>query len=144
MAEILGTTVGVLSLSIQVCQELVSYYQHYKDQDSKLGDIHRDVNILSNTLRCIQTSLLKPHYQQLDTIILVDNSITACAAAIRRLEELLNKCHQATVPADFKERMKVLTRRAVFPFYQSTINDLRDAVKGLQNNLVVAVQTLQL
>jgi uncharacterized protein YaaN involved in tellurite resistance len=143
MAEVAGTAVGIISLGIQVCQGLVSYYQDYKGQDEKVGDILRDVLTLSNTLEAIQNCLSKLNSSQLDTIAQAEDSIMVCAAAVTRLNQLLAKCRQTAVPADFKERIQVLTRKAAFPFCQSTIKDLKDAVKGLQTNVVIALQALQ-
>lgn len=144
MAEIVGTVVGVLSFGIQVCQGLVSYYQSCKDQDEKVNDVLRDVDQLSITLANIQSCLSKLHDGQFQAISQVSDSVIACGAAIVRLNQLLAKCHQTAVPVDFRERMGVLTRRAVFPFQQNTIKDLRDTVKGLQTNLLVALQVLHL
>lgn len=144
MAEVAGTAVSVISLGLQVCQGLCSYYQAYKGQDEKVADILQDVSILSNTLEAIQRCLSKLNPTQLDTIAQVEDSVIMCAAAIKILEQLLAECRRTAVPADFKERMQVLTRKVAFPFRQSTVKDLRDTVKGLQTNVVLALQTLQL
>lgn len=144
MAEILGTAVGVVSLGIQVCQGLVSYYQSYKGQDEKVDDLLRDVDQLSITLETIQNCLSKPHFQHFHATSQVNHNIILCGAAILRLNHLLTKCRQSVVPADTRERIKSLARRVVFPYHQNTIKDLRDTIKGLQNNLLVALQALHL
>lgn len=144
MAEVAGTAIAIISLGIQVFQGLVSYYQDFNSQDEKVTDILGDMNTLSNILEAIQRCLSKLNSRQLDIITQTQDCIIACASAITKLDQLLAKCLQTTVPADFKERMRVLTRKALFPFCSSTIKDLRDTVKGLQMNIVIALQTLQL
>ena len=67
-----------------------------------------------------------------------------CTAAVTKLDHFLARCRQTAVPVDLKERMQVLTRKAEFPFRQSNIEDLKDTVKGLQTNFVIAQQALQL
>lgn len=144
MAEVASTAIAIISLGIQVCQGLVSYYQDFNSQDEKVTDILGDMDTLSNILEAIQRCLSKLNSRQLDTITQTQDCIIVCASAITKLDQLLAKCLQTTVPADFKEPMRVLTRKAMFPFCSSTIKDLRDTVKGLQMNVVIALQTLQL
>ena len=144
MAEVAGTAVGIISLGLQVCQGLVSYYEAYQGQDEKVADILRDVSALNSSLKAIQRCLSKLKSGQLDTIAQAGDSVVECAAVIKRLEALLAECHRTTIPADFKERMKILARKAAFPFRQSTIKDLKDTVKGLQTNIVVALQILEM
>ena len=144
MAEVAGTAVGVISLGIQVCQGIISYYEAYKGQDEKAADILQDVSTLSKTLEAMQNCLSKPSLRQLDTIAQAEDSIAVCASAVKRLEQLLAECRQTAVPTDFKERMQLLTLKVAFPFRQSTIKDLRDTVKGLQANVCSALQALQL
>lgn len=144
MAEVAGTVVSVISLGLQVCQGLVSYYQDYQGQDEKVADILRDVSTLNNSFEALQHCLSKLNPGQLDTIVQAGDSVIECAAAVERLKQLLAECHRTAIPADFKERIQILARKAAFPFRQSTIKDLRDTVKGLQTNVIIALQTLQL
>lgn len=144
MAEVAGTAVSIISLGLQVCQGLVSYYQTYQGQDEKVADILRDVSSLKKSLEAIQRCLPKLNSGQLDTIAQAGDSVIECAAAVKKLEQLLAECHRTAIPADFKERMQILARKVAFPFRQSTIKDLKDTVKGLQTNVVIALQILQL
>ena len=144
MAEIAGTAVGIISLGLQVCRGLVSYYEAYQGQDEKVADILRDISALNSSLKAIQRCLSKLSSRQLETIAQAGDSVIDCAAVVKRLERLLAECHRTTIPPDFKERMQLLARKVAFPFRQSTIKDLKDTVKGLQINVVVALQNLEM
>lgn len=43
----LGTAVGVVSLGIQVCQGLSSYYSAYKGRNSKIDNVYEKINGLT-------------------------------------------------------------------------------------------------
>jgi hypothetical protein len=145
MAEVAGTAIGVISLGIQVCQGLVSYYQAYRGQDEKIRDILCDVRALSNTLEAAHACLSKADSARLVAISQAEDSIVACAVAIDRLEQLLKRCRQTTSPtATASEQIQLAFRKAAFPFRQSTIQDFSETVKGLQANVSLAIQTLQL
>lgn len=144
MAEVAGAAVGIISLGLQVCQGLVSYYEAYQGQDEKVADILRDMSALNSSLRAIQRRLSKLNSGQLDTIAQAGDRVIECEAVVKRLERLLAECHRTTIRADFKEGMQIRARKVAFPFHQSTINDLKDTVKGLQTNVVVALQILDM
>lgn len=59
MADIAGTAVGIISLGIQVCRGLVSYYHEYRDQDEKITGILQDLTILSHGLELIEGCIAK-------------------------------------------------------------------------------------
>ncbi|OCT45668.1 hypothetical protein CLCR_01745 [Cladophialophora carrionii] len=145
MAEVAGTAVGVISLGIQVCQGLVSYYQAYRGQDETIRNILCHVEGLSNTLEVAHACLTKANPARFVAISQAVNSIIACADAIHGLEQLLQRCRQTISPtASGPERIRLAVHKAVFPFQQSTIRDFSETVKGLQANVSLALQTLQL
>ncbi|EXJ60944.1 hypothetical protein A1O7_05097 [Cladophialophora yegresii CBS 114405] len=145
MAGVAGTAVGVISLGIQVCQGLISYYHAYHDQDEKIRDILCNVQGLSNTLEVAHVCLIKANAARLVAISQAVDSIIACAGAIHRLERLLQRCRQTVSPTGYaSERIQLALRKAAFPFQQSTIRDFSETVKGLQANVSLALQTLQL
>lgn len=146
MADVAGTAVGVISLGIQVCQGLVSYYHEYRDQDETITAILRDLSILSHGLEIIQGCIAKVCFQQANGTAQAEESIIACAAAIARLDQFLAKCRQIAGPTklNVKERIQILSQKATFPFRKSTIQDLRNTVKDLQSNVILSLQALQL
>lgn len=144
MADAVSTAVGVISLGIQVCQGLTSYYQSFKGQDRKIADILQHIDTLCNILEVIQTCLSNLNGSQLNAVPQVENSVTHCAAAITKLNDLLVKCRHTTIPTNSKERMQILGRKLVFPFQQSTLDDLIDTVKGMQGNTDLALHALQM
>lgn len=144
MAEVAGTAIGILSLGIQVCQGIFSYYQVYKDQDQRIYDVLCEVRTLSTTLEAAHGCLAKAKLPQSITTNQVEENIIAYASAITRLEQLLSRCHRTSSATRATDQIQLVIRKVAFPFRQGTIKDLKDTVKGLQANVLLVLQTLQL
>lgn len=144
MAEVAGIAVGVVSLGLQVCHGITSYYQPCKNQDHIIADFLGDVDNLNKSLEVVRSGLFKIDQSQFGLIQQAEGNIAACDAATKRLDALLAKCRQTTVPLNIKERAQMLARKAAFPFRLSTVKELRDTLKALQANAALAIQALQL
>jgi hypothetical protein len=55
--DVAGTAVGIASVSIQVCQGLLSYYDAWKSYDSDVSSTYNGIADLSKTLTILKTTL---------------------------------------------------------------------------------------
>ncbi|KAK5690618.1 hypothetical protein LTR97_012174 [Elasticomyces elasticus] len=134
--EVVGGVVGVLSLGIQVCQNLTWYYGSWKDcpKDvtatlSSIDSLRRTLDLF--TLLCADSGL-HPH-----TKLRVEDCVRSCTEALRALEDE-NKKFELEEPASSKAMM----HKFAYPFRASTLAKLKETVGEVLGQLSLAVQIL--
>lgn len=70
LASLAGTAVGVISLGIQVCQGLVSYYKNWKSFDDDIAHLYAKIDGLRITLENLEHTL--PKLRHLNANIMID------------------------------------------------------------------------
>ena len=146
MAELAaaGSVVGLISLSIQSCQGLTSYYSAWKSYDEQISQTYRNVNELKILCESLGRELQRiTHYQE-PAVQQVNRLIASCQDGIKSLRDALDKCHSTQVPHNLATRIELHRVRALYPFKRQTLQSLRDTVDGIQRNLGTAVQILQM
>ena len=142
--SIAGSAVGVISLGLQVCGGLLSYYKDFKSYNYYGDRIHRKLGGLQRTLQCLEKSLKdlapwpKPAAEN------VRYQITSCEAGFQALKETWEECEVIASSNTSRERMQSLSRRLAFPFKKSKVQDVEAILSELQQNLDTALQTLLL
>jgi len=126
-------TVGVISLGIQVCQGLVRFYSDYRSASSDIKRICSSLDVLSNTLERLQSTLIQLELGSASDI--ASKALEACSSGITELEEYLKKCR---VSQSWKGQRK----RLRYPFQKESLRALKSNVEDLRQNLSLALQTL--
>ena len=137
--------VGVVSLGIQVTQQLVDLYNTYEGQSSDVGGTLRNLRSLTGTLELLRTAT-ESHALSDDDPSWVEKlrvSIIDCEDAIQELEETCQNCtkHSKSNKGDF---LKVLQRQVAYPFRKNTLKKLNLDVGEARDNLAVLLQIVQL
>ena len=91
-ASVVGTAVGVISLGIQVCQGLVTYYERWKSFDNDIVRLHDNVDELKTTLENLEHILPKFRDSNVNIVTDVEKKIVSSFNGIRKLKEVLEKC----------------------------------------------------
>ena len=147
MAEafgVAGSAVGVISLGIQVCQGLLTYYDSWKGCHQDIENTSRSVASLTETLelvsRVVETKTREgdPIERQISTIVV------RCLTGIEALSEELKRFEKYPQSADIRSKIKSHMRRLYYPFKESTLAKLRDSVQDVRDELVPALSVLQL
>ena len=137
-------TVGIISLGIQVCQGLVSYYNNWKDYPEDISRAYNSITDLTRVLELLRTSL-KNEKLDIARREQVENSIKSCEDGIHRLSTKLLKFNtNHTTPNPTKPQAWSNSRRVLYPFKRSTIEKLQEIISDLQTQLGLAIQILQL
>ena len=146
MAELAtaGSLVGLISLSIQSCQGLTSYYSAWKSYDEQIGHIHRNLDELRITCENLERELQRIVQDQEPAVRQVVRLITSSQDGINSLRHALKQCHTVQIPHSLTAKIKVCRARALFPFRKQTIQRLKDTVHDTHGNLDRALQILQL
>ena len=146
MAEVAtaGSIVGLISLSIQSCQGLTSYYSAWKSYDEQIGQTYRNLDELRITCENLKSELQRIIQHQEPAVRQVVRLIASCQDGINSLGHALDQCRSSTVPHTLGARIDAYRARALYPFRKETLQTLKGTVHDIQSNLSSALQTLQL
>jgi hypothetical protein len=136
---------GLLSLGIQVTQSLVRFYTTYKGRDSDLAKVTQNLDNLLGIFRALDIAV-EERRSQADTQDLlrqVDEAVQKCEEIIMELQGECEK-FQKDSATSLMVRVKVAGRRAAYPYRKSTIQKLEEDVSDIRENLLVALDILQL
>lgn len=136
---------GLISLGIQTTQHLVDYYTLYKNRDEDLLKTVKQLQILLQSLRSVDTEVHARNWRSADSALLgiIEESIHASEDTIRELEIVLKKLR--TEPSqNFGSKIKASSRRVAYPFKRSTLEKLNEDVDDCCDHLSIALQALEL
>ncbi len=146
MAELAtaGSVVGLISLGIQSCQGLTSYYSAWKSYDEQISQTYRNIDELMITCENLERELQRMTVDQNPAVRQVVRLITSCQDGIHDLCYALGQCRSTKVPHSLDAKIKLFRARALYPFRKQTLQTLIDSVHSIQGNLGSALQILQL
>lgn len=139
-----GSLVGLISLSIQSCQGLTSYYSAWKSYDEQIGHTYRILDELRTTCEILKHELQRITQYQEPAVQQVVRLIASCQDGINGLRHALEECHSAQMPHNLTAKLELYRARALYPFKKQTLKTLKDNVHSVQGNLSSALQVLQL
>lgn len=146
MAElaVAGSVVGLVSLSIQCCEGLTSYYSDYRSYSDEISQILQHIDELTmiccNLERELQgrAQLTEPASQHAIRLI------SSCRFNIQKLKRALSQCRTTPLPVNFTAKVQAFRARALYPFRKRTFQSLNEAIDSVQRDLGSALQNLEL
>ncbi len=143
-ASILGTAVGVTSLGIQACQALSKYYAHFRAFDDDVSAIVTRLEGLGRSLEVLES--LRPRVENQGDAVSsqLQQAIEACALGLLNLQEMADKCGESVVPESVHDRRRTFKKRLLWPFRQETVASMLSTLDGLQANVQLAAQLLNM
>ena len=142
--SVAGSAVGVISIAIQVCQGLLSYYNAWRSYDVQVSHVYDKIHGLNATLQHLHSSLEKLDSTKSPAAQNVLRSITSCDAGVEALRVTFEKFSSTRAPQGVREKLHSYSRQTMFPFKQDTLQSMKVIVTDLQDNLVSALQVLEL
>ncbi|KAL9122532.1 MAG: hypothetical protein Q9187_000914 [Circinaria calcarea] len=139
-----GTAVGVVSVGIQVCQGLLSYYAAWKSYSGDITHLYSKIDGFKSTLENLETTLQTLSPQSTSATQNVIEKIASCQNAIEKLREILGKCRSINVPQGIRGKVKMHGENALYPLRKGILQGLKTTIADLQDNLDSALQTLTL
>lgn len=141
-----GTAVGIISLGIQVCQSLSSYYDKWKSFDDDIAHTQDKLDGLRKTLENLEKHIV-PRFRSSNAreVEDVNQKIVSCCNGIHKLKAILTKC-QSSAPTSntVQEKAYRLLQKTFYPFKKTTLLELNASVTSLQENLHSSLLSLML
>ena len=142
---VLGSTVGVISLGIQVTQSLVDFYNANRYRDTELAGIIGRLESLAETFQYLAKALTGRTFRA-DEQSLVKNIEMSIASCDEMIQELHVECQKfsETSSTGIRATARVAGRRITYPFRQSTLQKLDEDIGEMRINLSIALDVLHL
>lgn len=137
MAEALGIASGVaglVTLGITIFQGLIDYYASYKDANDSAKRMYASVEMLRKIFTTLHSSIKSPSLNQ-NIVSQVEESIDSCKSGLDCLEKKLEK---------IKQRSDSKLAKLAYPLKESTLVKLMEICNDLRDNLVLALNVLQM
>ena len=142
--SIAASAVSVVSLGIQICQGLLSYYDDCKSFDSTINSLCQKIENLRMTFEICEgllntsgTTISKAHTN-------VIKNVDACKSNLTSLEKALDSCRKHPKPQQSWKQIPGYGQQILFPFRKSHVQRLHSTVLTLQENVHLAILTLQM
>lgn len=138
------TAVGIVSLGIQVCQGLITYYSAYKDQDAIILAVQQNVTALLGHLSKTQLILHSLSGEHDSATAQVESEVKRCLTSISALEVTRKKCRDESLSDGIRSQVKRKAQKLSFPFRKETLEDVQKNVGTVQACLHMAISILEL
>ena len=142
--SVAASAVSVVSLGVQVCQGLLSYYSDYKSYDDDVSSLCRKIEDLQSTLEICADILRKPGLTTSKASANVAKNMGACKDGLDLLQISLDSCRKIPRPQGLKGNICNHGQRTLYPFRKSNVLQLQSTVLELQENLHTALLALQM
>lgn len=147
MADPLSVTAsvaGLVSLGIQVTQSLVAYYAAYKSQKTDVSNTAKKLEHFLGVLEILQGQLAGRQFRadERDLLEKIETSIQVCNECVQELQFENDKFKDG--PKDsIRAAAQTASRRLAYPFRQSTLQKLDEAIDETVSQLSLVLQMLQ-
>ena len=146
MAElaVAGSAVGIVSLGIQVCKGLISYYDSWKGCHKDIANTVQTITTFSGILETVLAVVKRQEDKNAPLNKQIDDIVSQCNKNIDALSIELMKFEPYPQTAELRTKIKSHLRTTYYPFREGTLTGLRDNVQEARSNLVPALQALLL
>lgn len=135
--SVAASAVSVLSLGIQVCQGLLSYYDDYRSYDDSIGSLCIKIEGLQSTLEVCEETLQRSALTTSKAGTNVINKISACKSGLDSLQSALDACKNNPKPQGLKASLNYYGQQTLYPFKKSSIIRLQGVVTALQDKFIL-------
>ncbi|KAF2490770.1 hypothetical protein BU16DRAFT_585146 [Lophium mytilinum] len=142
--SITGSAVGVISLGLQVCQGVITYYSNFRALGDDIATIIQKTESLNGLLQVLEAPLKKVECDTNPISAQVRLSVIACEAGLAKLDHAVTKYANDVPATTAKAKICLFGERALYPFKRETLKELSATLEGLHHHLDSAVQVLNL
>jgi hypothetical protein len=145
--SVAGSSVGVISLGLTICQGLIAYYGPYKSFNNEIEVFACRIEDLHGLLAALQIILSETHAfnasSASETAKIACNVVRHCQQGLQRLDKMLHKCKSSPFPRK-SLGAKFRIERAFYPFRRETLIAFLEIMGWLQANLNTALHMLNM
>ena len=139
--ETAGTIVGVVSLGIFLCTNIVDYCRAWKNNEEDVRVLADLASELRKILQNIDAQVRRTSNIDPAIISKVDSSMRACREHIDAAIRLCDK-HRTVQATGAKGKVKELVQKLKFPFEKKVLKELKEIIVAFRGNVDTALQSV--
>ena len=133
-----ASVAGIVFLGLTVCSGILQYYGAWKDSGKDSSFLQESLAALTRKFALIERQTTSSIFSR-EVVDRITESLVACAGAVHKLKEKLEKL-KCTKPGAINTQIK----RSLYPFHVKTLEKLQKTVDTLRSNLSLAVSALKI
>lgn len=134
---------GIAAHGIQICQDLLSYYEEWKSQRSDVSSACESIMDLRRTLMVLKAFVESEDLPD-ELRERVERCILPCEYALLKMSKKVQKLRRYDNSGGSHERALLEVKRMWYPFRSSTLVKLQEFVEEAREHLKRAIEVLQL
>ncbi|KAJ5995488.1 hypothetical protein N7481_002465 [Penicillium waksmanii] len=139
--SILGAALGVVSLGLQVREEITSYCKAWRGAEEEIQEIANKAESLEGPLKALREIIQESQLSNPGIAYDLQNKIQSIRGGIQKVQNAVDLWKPALSAKGFGEKMRAQRKRAAYPFRKEALralaNDLDSLQMGLQTTLHV-------
>ena len=135
--------VGLLSLGLEVCKGLLSYYRSWRSSESDVDGMYLSIEALAKTLVLLESIIQKGTFGR-QAVENVEENILSTKDGMKSLSKKLDKIKLHSGEKDgWVEKTKTPLRKAIYPLKKSVLVKLQELANDLRDDLALSLDILQ-
>lgn len=135
--SILGAALGVVSLGLQVREEISSYCKAWRGAHAEIQEIADKAEALEAPLKALRVIIQEAQVSNPKDDIAYDlqSKIDNLRGGIRKVQNAVDLWKPALSAKGFGEKIRVQSKRAAYPFRKEALRRLANDLDGIQIGL---------
>lgn len=136
--SIAGTALGVISLALQVREEIASYCKAWRGAQEDIQDVANKAEGLAVPLRALQEIIQNTQLTNPDIAADLLSKVQILQVGVERVQASVRKCRpdfEAFAGKGFSDRLRAYRKRSAYPFRKDALRALATDLDGMQVNL---------
>ncbi|KAJ6086643.1 hypothetical protein N7467_005557 [Penicillium canescens] len=130
-----GSAVGVISLGLVVCGEIVAYGRGYRDYGEDIRNMTTKAESLCVPLRTLREMIEKCRITQPDAAADLSEKAMSINVSVTRLQDILKRYGPNNAPEDFSDKARNQLKRALYHFRKDALRDMAADLDSIQTIL---------
>lgn len=143
--SIAGAALGVVSLALQVHDDITSYCKAWRGAQEEIEDVAKKAEGLAVPLRALRDIIQDTQITNPDIAEDLLSKVTILRAGVEKVQASVDKCRPdfqavATDQSSFSDKFRAHRKRAAYPFRKDALRALAADLDGMQINLQTTLQ----
>lgn len=137
--SIAGSAVGIVSLGLAVCGEIVEYGRAYRHFDDDIQNMVIKAESLCVPLNTLEEIIKETEVTEPDAAADLFNKIMGINGCVKRIQDTLKRYGPKSAPDGLNDKTKNQLKKAVYHFRKHALKDMMADLDSMQITLQTAL-----
>ncbi|CAI7673747.1 unnamed protein product [Penicillium pancosmium] len=133
--SILGAALGVVSLGLQVREEITSYCKAWRGAEEEIQEIANKAESLEGPLKALREIIQETQLSNPGIAYDLQNKIQTIRGGILKVQNAVDRWKPALSAKGFGEKIRAQRKKAAYPFRKEALRALANELDSLQMGL---------